>query len=90
MRDHLPPKTGEQNARRLGPPKSRNQPYDNRPRSGPCRAGRRSSPDRSEVRVVLPGEPPRLTPGAAAALLRILLKAHDQLTRTGNQQGAAE
>jgi hypothetical protein len=26
--------------------------------------------------VVLPGEPPRLTPGAATALLRILIKAH--------------
>jgi hypothetical protein len=38
--------------------------------------------------VVLPDEPPRLTPGAAAALLRIILKAHDQLT--GNEQGAAE
>jgi hypothetical protein len=38
--------------------------------------------------VVLPDEPPRLTPGAARALLRILLKAHDQLN--DSPQGAAE
>jgi hypothetical protein len=42
------------------------------------------------VRVVLPDEPPRLTPGAAAALLRILLKAYDQLDDTDNPQGDAE
>jgi hypothetical protein len=40
--------------------------------------------------VILPDEPPRLTPGAARALLRILLKAYDQLADTGDQQGAAE
>jgi hypothetical protein len=38
--------------------------------------------------VVLPDEPPRLTPGAARALLRILLKADDQLT--DSPQGADE
>ena len=58
-----------------GPPKSQNRPYDNRPRSGPVRAARRTSPDANAVRVVLPDGPPRLTPGAAHALLRILLKA---------------
>ena len=73
---------------KTGPPKSGNRPYDNRPRSGPGRAARRTSRDENAVRVVLPDEPPRLTPGAAAALLRVLLKAHDQLT--GNPQGAAE
>lgn len=49
------------------PPKTTNRPYDNRPRSGPARA--------DAVRVLPPDEPPRLTPGAARALLRILLKA---------------
>jgi hypothetical protein len=58
-----------------GPPKSTNRPYDNRPRSGPGRAALRTSPDTNAVRVVLPDELPRLTPGAATALLRILLKA---------------
>lgn len=58
-----------------GPPKSPNRPYDNRPRSGPGRTARRESVDENAVRVVLPDEPPRLTPGAAQALLRILLKA---------------
>ena len=88
MSDRLPLKAEEQIARRLGPPKSRDRPYDNRPRSGPGRTARRTSPDRTAVRVILPDEPPRLTPGAAQALLRILLKAHDQLT--DNPQGAAE
>jgi hypothetical protein len=66
---------GPKNKACSGPPKSINRPYDNRPRSGPGRAARRTSPDADAVRVVLPDEPPRLTPGAATALLRILLKA---------------
>lgn len=78
------------NDRQLGPPKSRNRPYDNRPRSGPGRAARRPSPRENAVRVVLPDEPPRLTPGAAQALLRILIKAHDRLAAGGNPQGDAE
>jgi hypothetical protein len=72
---------------KLGPPRTRNRPYDNRPRSGPVRAARRTQHDENAVRVVLPDEPPRLTPGAAAALLRVLLKAHDRLTK---EQGAAQ
>ncbi len=81
-------KAGETNAEtKPGPPKTRNRPYDNRPRSGRARAARPTQHEQA-VRVILPDEPPQLTPGAAAALLRILLKAHDQLT--GNQQGAAE
>jgi len=40
--------------------------------------------------VILPDEQPGLTPGAARALLRVLLKAHDELTDTGNPRGAAE
>lgn len=33
---------------------------------------------REPVKVVLPPEPPELTPGAARALLRILVKAYEQ------------
>ena len=66
---------GEKNKACSSPPKSANRPYDNRPRSGPGRAARRTSPDANAVRVVLPDELPRLTPGAAQVLLRILLKA---------------
>jgi hypothetical protein len=69
------------------PHKSRTRPYDNRPRSGPGHAKR--STDTSTVRVVLPGEPPRLTSEAARPLLRILIKAHDRLADTDNPQGAA-
>ena len=68
------------------PPKTRNRPYDNRPKPGPARTARRTRPD-SAVRVVLPDDPPRLTPGAAAALLRILLKAHDRLAEADPPQG---
>jgi hypothetical protein len=32
----------------------------------------------SGVRVIVPDEPPRLTPAAAQALLRVLLKARSQ------------
>jgi hypothetical protein len=71
------------------PHKTKNRPYDNRPRSGPGRANRRTETDNA-VRVILPDEPPRLTPGAAAALLRILIKAYDQLDKTDDPQGDAE
>jgi len=37
--------------------------------------------------VILPAEPPRLTPEAAQALLRILIKAHDRLADTDNPHG---
>jgi hypothetical protein len=33
---------------------------------------------REPIKVVLPAEPPRLTPGSARALLRILVKAHEK------------
>lgn len=72
-----------------GPPKSRTRLYDNRPSSGPRRASRRKTPDKEPVRVILPDEPPRLTSGAATALLRVLLKAFDQIKDTDNPQGAA-
>jgi hypothetical protein len=41
------------------------------------------------IRVILPDEPPPLTPEAARVLLRILLKAHDRLADNGNPQGDA-
>jgi hypothetical protein len=67
-----------------GPPKSGVRPYDNRPAAGPGRAPRRK-PGTQQVRLVLPAEPPPLSPGAARALLRILVKAHAQLTETDDQ-----
>jgi hypothetical protein len=70
-----PDVTGQKKKTCSGPPKSANRSYDNRPRSGPGREARRTSPDTDAICVVLPDEPPRLTPGAATALLRILLKA---------------
>jgi hypothetical protein len=73
-----------------GPLKTKTRPYDNRPRSGPGGAARRTSPDENAVRVVLPDEPPRLTPEAARVLLRILLKAHDRLASDDTAQGGAE
>lgn len=80
--------TGRRANARRRPPKSSNRPYDNRPKSGQRRARPRTSARTNGVRVVLPDEPPRLTPGAAAALLRILLKAHDQLNRSDHEEGA--
>jgi hypothetical protein len=59
--------------------KTKIRPYDSRPRSGPSHAKRRTSATKDAVRVVLPDEPPRLTPEAARALLRILIKASDRL-----------
>jgi hypothetical protein len=82
--------TGRKEKACSGPPKSRSRPYDNRPRSGPGRAKRRTPSEPGAVRVILPTEPPRLTPGAARALLRILLKAYDQLIDQETQEGAAE
>ena len=81
--------SGQKKRACLGPPKSGNRPYDNRPRSGPGRTAQRTSPDTNAVRVVLPGEPPRLTPEAARPLLRILLNAHDRLADTDTSQGTA-
>jgi hypothetical protein len=63
-----------------GPPKSQSRPYDNRPRSGPVRAARRTPLGENAVCVVLPDEPPHLTPGAARVLLRILLIAAEGAT----------
>lgn len=35
-------------------------------------------PEHEEITVILPPEPPELNPGAARALLRILLKAYEE------------
>ena len=71
-------------------PKKKNRPYDNRPRSGRGQATRDTPPTENAVRVVLPDEPPRLTPGAAAALLRILLKANAKLDGNHDPRGTAQ
>jgi hypothetical protein len=45
--------------------------------------------DHDRIRVLLPKEPPDLTPGAARALLRILVKAHARLADHDDHEGAA-
>jgi hypothetical protein len=69
-----PPVTGKPQTPCSHPPKRRGPAYDRRPGAGPGRT-RPGSTDSRRVRVILPGEPPRLTPAAARALLDILLKA---------------
>ena len=70
--------------------KSRSRPYDNRPRSGPANAKQRTPHKTDAIRVDLPDEPLTLTPEAAWALLKILIKARDRCNSTDNPQGAAE
>jgi hypothetical protein len=73
------------------PPKTRPGTYPRRPGAGPGRPSLRTHRhgiSRRPVRVVLPDEPPALTPAAARALLRILLKARAETTGrqgTGDQ-----
>ena len=67
--------------------KSQKRPYDSRPRSARDQAKRRTPSKTETIRVILPDEPPRLNPAAARVLLRILLKAHDQLADNDNPQG---
>ena len=67
--------------------KAKNRPYDNRPGSARDHAKRHTPSKTETVRVILPAEPPPLTPAAARVLLRILLKAYDRLADTGNPQG---
>jgi hypothetical protein len=69
--------------------KTRNRPYDNRPRPAQDQAKRRTRSDANAVRVVLPGEPPALNPEAARVLLRILLKAYDRRNGNDTSKGAA-
>jgi hypothetical protein len=88
MSDRRPSRTRQKISlkRNPGPPKSRNRPYDNRPHSGPGLAFR-TSPGEKTIEVVLPDEPPRLTPGAARALLRVLLKAQEGVTACDSPGG---
>jgi hypothetical protein len=44
---------------------------------------------REPIEVVLPDEPPGLTPGAARALLRILVKAYEQEAGDASEVPAA-
>jgi hypothetical protein len=73
------PLTGKPHSPCSHPPKPRSAAYDRRPAAGPGRTPprtqRRSAEQTRQVRVELPEEPPQLTPEAALALLRILLKA---------------
>ena len=62
--------------RHSAPPKSRPGAYAPSSGAGPGRRPIRHPATRAQpVRVLLPDEPPALTPAAARALLRILLKA---------------
>ena len=70
-------------------PKSKNRPYDNRPGPGPDRAKRRSPRKTDAIRLDLPDEL-TLTPEAAWALLRILIKDRDRRNGTDQTPGAAE
>ena len=74
------------------PPKTRPEGYPRRPGAGPGRTrAHRHGDSRRPVRVALPDEPPTLTPAAARALLRVLLKAHAaqtaQQAATSGQEG---
>ncbi|HEX3955626.1 MAG TPA: hypothetical protein VHZ03_03225 [Trebonia sp.] len=40
--------------------------------------------------MILPAEPPRLNPAAARVMLRILIKAHDQLAGDDHPDGGAQ
>ena len=74
------------------PPKTRPEGYPRRPGAGPGRTrAHRHGDSRRPVRVILPDEPPTLTPAAARALLRVLLKAHaaqnDEQAATSGPEG---
>jgi hypothetical protein len=63
-----------------------------RPGAGPGRTRtHRHGDSRRPVSVILPDEPPTLTPAAARALLWVLLKAHaaqnDEQAATSGQEG---
>ena len=83
------PLTGRRQSPSSPPPKSRPEGYPRRPGAGPGRTrAHRHGEGRRPVRVVLPDEPPTLTPAAARALLRVLLKAHAaQQAATSGQEG---
>jgi hypothetical protein len=70
--------------------KSQKRPYDSRPRSAWDQAKRRTPSKTETIRVILPAEPPPLTPAAARVLLRILLKAHDRLADNDHPDGGTQ
>jgi hypothetical protein len=83
------PLTGRLQSPCSPPPKSCPAAYPRRPGAGPGRTRtHRHGERRRPVRVVLPDESPRLTPAAARALLRVLVKAHAaQQTADSGQEG---
>lgn len=68
---------------------SRRRPYDNRPGPGLAPTKRRSPRKADAIRVDLPDEL-TLTPEAAWALLRILIKDRDRRNGTDQTPGAAK
>jgi hypothetical protein len=77
------PITGKPHFPCSSPPKPSGAAYDHRPAPGPGRLRRRAPArhtDRhEEVRVIVPDQPPALTPAGARALLRILLDARSRM-----------
>jgi hypothetical protein len=77
------PVTGKPHFPCSHPPKPRGAAYDRRPAPGPGRTRRhaaaRLADRQEEVRVIVPDQPPALTPAAARALLRILLDGRAQM-----------
>ena len=67
--------------------KPKNRPYDNRPGPGQAPAQQRRSRKADALRVDLPDEL-TLTPEAAWALLKILVKARDRRNGTDHPRGA--
>ena len=67
--------------------KPKNRPYDNRPRPGQVPAQRRAPRKDHAIRVDLPDEL-TLTPEAAWALLKLLVKDRDRRNGTDNPRGA--
>lgn len=61
-----------------GAPESRSEAYGHESESGAAPRG---------IRVIMPSEPPRLTPAAARVLLRILIKARARLSRAQEEDG---
>ena len=70
----------------LAPPKTRPAAYAHRPGAAPGRPpDDRTAHSRRPIQVRAAGRAARLTPAAARALLRVLLKAHAQLAQEGTQ-----
>jgi hypothetical protein len=82
------PLTGRRHKPCSHPPKRHCGAYDRRPGAGPGRTHRTHchGVSRRPVRVIVPDEPPVLTPAAARTLLRILLKAHDEGHETSERK----